>query len=76
MKIMEYIYDNHRSVSEFSRSIGYDPSTISQILNKKRKPTARMLYKIKKATNGQITEKDFEDLLKEDNCEDVEESQK
>jgi len=64
MQLTKYMYDNNISIKEMSLLSGITRETISSTMRKKRKPSAKLIYKIVEATKGAVTK---EDLLAEEN---------
>lgn len=61
MDLREYLFRKRITVKEFSETLDYTRTHLSQIINGNRSPSKRLARSIEKATNGEVT---AEELLK------------
>lgn len=61
MDLREYLFRKRITVKEFSETLDYTRTHLSQIINGNRNPSKRLARSIEKATNGEVT---AEELLK------------
>lgn len=60
MQLLEYLYQNFETPRSFGSKIGVkSPATIYRYIQGTRFPCTRILKKIEKATNGEVTANDF-----------------
>lgn len=61
MPIRDWIFKNKLTVKDFAKLLGVDRSYVYMWLNGDKKPSEKMLARIKELTNDQV--QTFEDLL-------------
>jgi len=62
MDLRHYLFENRIRVKDFAQKIGYTPECISNVSNKKVRPSERLAQLIYQATEGQVS---VEELLKD-----------
>lgn len=59
MQLREYLYQKRQLIKDFAKEIDYDRNTIHLMLNGKRKPGRKLIARIERATNGEVTADDL-----------------
>ncbi len=54
MDLRTYLFKNYITIKEFSESIGYHRSYVSQIINEFKLPGTKLALKIEEATKGEV----------------------
>lgn len=60
MKLSDWLIENNVQAKDFAKRIKKSPTMVTFLKKATRKPNAKLLARISKATNGQVTEADFE----------------
>lgn len=60
MKLEEYLSKNHLTHEAFSQKVDVSRVQITKIINGHVSPSAKLMKKIKQATNGKVS---YEDLI-------------
>lgn len=62
MKLKEYLSENNLTHENFSQQVGVSRVQITKIINKYVSPSAKVMKKIKEATDGKVS---YEDLIED-----------
>lgn len=59
MKLREWLSREGLSIEDFAARIGRDRATVYRLLSEEREPAASTVYRVWKATNGEVGLEDF-----------------
>jgi transcriptional regulator with XRE-family HTH domain len=65
MDLKEWLFFERRTVTEFAEMLDYSRTHLSGIVNGKNTPSRKLIKRIERVTNGQVTRDDYKKYKKE-----------